>query len=350
MLSFSLHRLCALCLAVCLITSVALNLRATEAPAEGRRALALELSGQWIGSGLCFSPYREGQDPDGAQPTEEQILADLRLIAPTWHLIRLYESSPIAERILALIRREHLPIRVFVGAWVGTNQTPEQQSRNRGQLTRTIQLARDYPDVVTAVIVGNEACVEWSDHRVDALTLLQWVQEVRKAVKQPVTVADDYNFWNKPESKPVAAAVDFITLHAYSLWNGRQIDDAVPWMTSIYDQIAAYHAGIPMIIGETGWATQYDPTRTKPGEEGVLMKGEVSVAAQEKYLRQHYRWLAERHVATFLFEAFDESWKGGGKSTSPAAVEKHWGVFDVNRRPKPSLAAVLREQKNASRE
>ena len=100
---------------------------------------------------------------------------------------------------------------------------------------------------------------------------------------------------------------------------------------------------MPVIIGESGWATSNDPTRNKPGEEGALMKAEVSVAAQENYLRQHYRWINERHVATFLFEAFDESWKGGGDKVPERVAEKHWGVFDTQRKPKPSFQAIQRE-------
>ena len=42
---------------------------------------------------------------------------------------------------------------------------------------------------------------------------------------------------------------------------------------------------------------------------------------------------------TFLFEAFDESWKGGGSDSSPDVAEKHWGVFDEDRQPKASFAA-----------
>lgn len=341
MISVCCRRLLRIFVPVFLGAAVALGASPEGGLPGGRRPLNLELDGRWIGDGICFSPYREGQEPDGKEPGDAEILADLKLVGRHWHLIRQYEASPVAERTLALIRREHLPMRVFVGAWVGTNDTPERQARNRAQLERVIRFAREYEDVVVAVIVGNEACVEWSDHRVDPTTMRGWIQEVRRSVRQPVTSADDYKFWGRPESKPVAEVVDFITLHAYSLWNGRQLDDAIPWMSGIYDQVVAFNPGIPVIIGETGWATQYDPTRKAPGEEGALMKGEVSVAAQETYLRQHYRWMKERHVPMFLFEAFDESWKGGGAKTPPGVVEKHWGVFGVNRQPKPSLEAVL---------
>ena len=34
---------------------------------------------------------------------------------------------------------------------------------------------------------------------------------------------------------------------------------------------------------------------------------------------------------TFVFEAFDEPWKGSPEAMEP---EKHWGLFTVDRKPK----------------
>ncbi len=312
-------------------------------PPGGLRPLNLELDGHWIGNGVAFSPYRHGQSPDGVQPSEAQILSDLKLVSHYWHLIRLYEVSPVAESTLALIDREHLPLRVILGAWIAPGRTPAERDANRAQIDGAIRLARRYRGIVIAINVGNEACVDWSDHRVTPAFLIRCIREVRGAVTQPVTTADDFNFWNKPESRPVAAQCDFVMLHMYALWNGQPLSRAMAWTGSIYDQISAFHAGRPVIIGETGWATCRDATRTGPGQESTLMKAETSVGAQEEYLRQHYAWVRKHRVPTLLFEAFDEAWKGGGAATSPDVAEKHWGVFDEQRRPKASFRAIIRE-------
>ena len=66
------------------------------------------------------------------------------------------------------------------------------------------------------------------------------------------------------------------------------------------------------------------------------------MAAQGEYLRQHYAWVDQTRVPTFLFEAFDEAWKGGGPATSADVAEKHWGVFEENRQPKASFAAFAK--------
>ncbi len=316
---------------------------AKETLPGGRRPFRPELNGRWIGSGVCFSPYRPGQAPDGAAPTDDQVLEDLRLVSRYWQLIRLYDFSSVAEATVRLIARQHLPMRVMVGAWIAPEKDAAGRAANRAQVDGAIRLAKEYPGVVIAVCVGNEAMVDWSDHRCDPALVIGYVREVRRAVAQPVTVADDFNFWNKEASIPVAAVVDFVTMHAYALWNGKQLDEAMAWTGSMYEDIRRRHPGVPVIIGENGWATRCDPTRNQPGQEGALMKGAVSVAAQAEFLRQQYHWVQQHKVVTLLFEAFDEAWKGGGAATGPDVVEKHWGVFDGQRQPKPSFAAFVRE-------
>ena len=309
----------------------------------GRRLLQLELDGRWIGNGVSFSPYRAGQAPGGAVPSEAEILADLQLVGRYWQLIRMYDSTVVAQRTLKVIRDHQLPFRVILGAWINRGRTPAEQAGNQLELTTAARLANEYPGIVAAVAVGNEAGVYWSAHRTDPARLARYAREMRAAIRQPVTCADDYNFWNKEESRAVAAELDFITFHTYALWNGRQLDEAMAWTADRYDEAVRFHAGIPLIIGETGWATSNDPSRKQSGEEGALMKAETSVAAQEQYLRQHFRWVRERKVPTILFEAFDESWKGGGATTPAIVSEKHWGVFDEQRRPKASFEAIIRE-------
>lgn len=104
-----------------------------------------------------------------------------------------------------------------------------------------------------------------------------------------------------------------------------------------YEEISAMHPDKVIAIGETGWATTYNPEKLGPGEQGILIKGQVSIDAQGKYLIRLNQWLNKHRVTTFLFEAFDEPWKGGGEDSEPTEVEKHWGVFYENRKPKESF-------------
>lgn len=52
-------------------------------------------------------------------------------------------------------------------------------------------------------------------------------------------------------------------------------------------------------------------------------------------------WIETNQIVSFLFEAFDEKWKGGDARSSPSAVEKNWGVYNEGRTPKESFADYL---------
>jgi len=302
------------------------------------------LNEQWNGEAVSYGCYREGQAPGVKGPSEEEILEDLKIISQYWHLIRVYGSDDDAARVLKVIREHRLPIRVMLGIWLeNEDNNPEHQQANIRQTLHGIQLARQYKDEVIAVNVGNETQVFWSAHRMNRTDLIRYLRAVRSQISQPVTTADDYNFWNKPESREVAQEVDFIVTHMYPLWNGITLPNALAWTDSIYRFVKDFHSDKMVAIGEIGWATRYNPNKKGPGEQGSLIKGEVSLKAQETFLLQLHGWINKNIVTTFWFEAFDEPWKGGGEQTGPNEIEKNWGLFFENRTPKPSFSGFLRK-------
>jgi exo-beta-1,3-glucanase (GH17 family) len=121
--------------------------------------------------------------------------------------------------------------------------------------------------------------------------------------------------------------VDFLMVHAHPLWNGLRLEDAATWTTAALDSVRAAHPGVPVVLGETGWATR----RHVEGEEARLMRGVTAEPEQRTYLRAMTRWSEDSRTVMFFFEAFDENWKGG---PHPDAVEKHWGVYRADRTAK----------------
>ena len=291
-----------------------------------RRPFAPKVDGQPVLAGISYGPFREGQGPGGAQPTPEQILEDLQILGPRWHMIRFYSSQGPAETILQTIREHKLPIKVMVGAWIAPN-APEA---NAAEVAGLISLANVYQDVVFAVNIGNETQVDWSGHKSSRSELIGYIRTVRAAVRQPVTTADDYNFWNKPVSHEVADEVDFLLLHAYAMWNQQQLDEAVGWTASTVAAIQAEHPDLQVVMGETGWATELNPA----GSEVQYIKAPAGEAEQAVFFPAFTAWAAEAGVPYFYFEAFDEPWKG---SDDPREVEKHWGLYEVDRTPKQAL-------------
>lgn len=296
------------------------------------------LAGEWLGHAISYGPFRDGQEPGKQGPTEEQVLSDLKMIAERWHLIRLYDSSEASELVLKVIRKNNLPIRVLLGVWIAAPDKFDWAVKgNKTQVENAVRLAKEYSDIVVAVNVGNETQVFWSWDKTDPRLLIKAIRAVRGNVAQPVTTADDFNFWNKNESKDIAAEVDFLLVHLYALWNGQQLGSALSWMDENLVAIRALHPGRTIAIGEAGWATTYNATKTGPGEQGGLIKGDVSEKAQKEFYTMLSGWIDSRQVTTFWFEAFDENWKGGGAASGPLEVEKHWGLFTADRKPKLAL-------------
>ncbi|NOT33096.1 MAG: glycosyl hydrolase family 17 [Candidatus Eisenbacteria bacterium] len=276
------------------------------------------------------------------KPSPTQIAEDLRLLARHWRAIRVYGSAELGETILRTIRDERLDLHVMLGAWIAMEETvpdssgaakryPDRRAENRREIEAAVRLAHDYPDIVSSVCVGNETQVTWSDHRCPPEVLLGYLREVRRRTRAPVTTADDFNFWNKPESERVARECDFIVLHAHPLWNGLQLEESIEWIRGVLTNVRTRHPDRTVVLGETGWATQ----RSESGEQAMLMKGRVGEAEQARFYIAFGEWMRGEGVSTYFFEAFDENWKGGDR---PDEVEKHWGLYRADRTPKAAMA------------
>ncbi len=298
---------------------------------------------EWIGNAVSYGCYREGQAPGVKGPSETEILEDLNIISKHWKMIRVYGADDDSERILKVIRENDLPVKMMLGIWI-ENETGDslKKENNIQQALKGIELGNKYSDLISSINVGNETQVYWTGHKVDVDDLVRYIRVVRANTTVPVTTADDYNFWNKEESGKVSEEIDFIVTHMYPLWNGKTLDESLEWMDDVFSQVKKMHPDKDIVLGEIGWATKYNPAKTGPGEEGTLIKGEVSLEAQEKFLIQLHKWAMDNKVVTFLFEAFDEPWKGGGETAGPDEVEKNWGVFYENRSPKESFTNYLK--------
>ncbi len=290
------------------------------------------LDGRWIGNGISYGAYRDGESP-GDLTVKENILEDLQIIARRWNLIRLYGSDRQAQNILEVIKDNRLPIRVMQGVWLDAHKS---EAENTAQVELAIELANRFPEIVVAVNVGNEIFVDWSYHRLEDMDkVIAWIREVRGAIRQPVTVSDDYNFWNKPQAKKIAAEIDFICLHAYAFWNDKTLDIAMDWTESIYRDIQSRHPQHEIAYCETGWPT------SRIYNDGSYEGGRIGKAGESQqatFFEQYDPWVDRNRVISFYFSSFDEKWKGGFDGANPMdKAEKHWGLYFSDRKPKAAL-------------
>ena len=298
---------------------------AGDADRRGTTPTRIDLAKQaWHGYALSYSGYRAGQSPEtGVYPTQEQVLEDLRILARHFQLIRVYSMDRHGQDVLEVIRREKLPLRVMLGVWI--DGRPDHVARNAEQVATAIRLANEYEDVVVAINVGDEALASWSAHKTTEAVLLEHVRTVKHAVGCPVTVADDWAYWREPTAR-LAGVVDFIAMHSYPVWNKHDVDTAMPFTIANYEAVRKAHPGKTIAITQAGW-----PSYTV-GEPFVPGAGDEQ--KQKRYDQELLAWAKTSGVTVFLFEAFDEPWKGEG-------TEGHWGLFTEGRRAKPVMQGLF---------
>ncbi|MBN1782718.1 glycosyl hydrolase [bacterium] len=328
------------------------NIQADPEPApnvpELRQKEADLLAGQSVA--VAYSGFRQGQHPDrgdgAVNPSDEEILEDLIILSETggFRLIRLYDSGENSEAVLRIIRDHHIDIRVMLGIWldaelsnhegcpwltgaISSEILEQNKMKNARQVAQGIRLARTYPGIVAAVNVGNEALVSWTDHLVSVDSVVSYVRQVKQAIGQPVTVAENYVWWAE-NGKSLSGILDFISVHTYPVWEGKDIDGGLTYTLENLKMVRDALPEARMVVSEAGWATVASEFGNRASEEN-----------QAKYVREITQWAAGHHVTVFLFEAFDEDWKGD--PGNPLGAEKHWGLFKLNRQPKKVMAGWM---------
>jgi exo-beta-1,3-glucanase (GH17 family) len=298
------------------------------------------------GKAICYSGFREGQHPGGVYPDYEQVKEDLLLLHNYWRYLRIYDCDQLAETVLDVISKEKLNFKVMLGAyinaemnnfncpWDGGVYAEEQLEKNcfnnQKQIYRLIELGNQYADIVFSLSVGNEACVDWTDHYVPENKILQYVKQVRKMTKQPVTYCENYVPWLFKLDK-VAAETDFISIHTYPVWEYKHIKESLDYSKENYYSVAKKFPNKAVIITEAGWATNSNGRGINPEN--------VNEDYQKIYFEKLMEWTEKENIMTFFFEAFDESWKG---SPEPLEPEKHWGLFKIDRTPKKAVKHLLK--------
>lgn len=289
-------------------------------------------------SAVCYSGFREGQQPGGAYPSYLEVLEDLTILQPHFKHLRLYDCDKHAETVLKVIRQEGLDFKILQGAyieaemnnfgcpWGGGVYSEEQlllnKKSNLEKINRLASWANQYPDIITSLSVGNEACVDWSGNYVPVNKVIDYVGLVKQSAKQPVTFCDNYVPWlNK--LKKLVDMVDFISIHTYPVWEYKHIHEAMEYTVENFEMVANLYPDKPTIITEAGWATNSNGRGIQPDR--------VNEEAQQQYFEELKEWSESQGVLTYFFEAFDEPWKG---SPDPNEPEKHWGLYKVDRTPK----------------
>lgn len=276
--------------------------------------------------GLNFSPYVDyDEDPNrgGNQITDEELEERLETIAPYTEWIRTFGCSEDLKE--AGMFAHAMGLNAAIGAWLGSESTPQGQQENQNQIHCLIDQARG--GHVDIAIVGSEVLLR-RDLSEDLL--IGYINQVKQSLQEtginiPVTYADVYGvLLDHPN---VISAIDLVFANYYPYWEGRKIDYAVAYVHRWHQQVIDAAGGKEVIISETGWPSCGD-------QIGDAMP---SPANANLYFLNFVSWARANNVKYFYFEAFDEGWKARYEGPQGAC----WGIWDQEGNLKPGMQDVL---------
>jgi exo-beta-1,3-glucanase (GH17 family) len=264
---------------------------------------------------LCvsYAPFRGAQTPllTTTHIAPEQIAEDLAQLAKITDCVRTYSIENGLDQVPALAAK--VGLKVIQGIWLGSDKL-----KNNAQIATVVGLTKAYPDVITAVVVGNEVLLRGEMTTSD---LAATIRSVKSQVTVPITYADVWEYWLR--NREIYEAVDFITIHILPYWEDFPIRAkyAAAHVDSIRKRMAVAFPGKEILIGETGWPSEGRmragalPSRTN---QARVVSEILDLAKQEKF-------------RVNLIESYDQPWKRELEGT----VGGYWGLFDsVQRAPK----------------
>ena len=332
---------------------------------------------------ISYGGYR--QKTRDIQPTVEELKEDMKILsALNIKILRTYNVRlPHASNVLKAIselksENPNFEMYVMLGAWIDCKNAwtdkpinhYEESEYNEDEIKRAAALAKQYPDIVKIIAVGNEAMVKWAtSYYVQPNIILKWVnylQDLKKQGDLPkdlwITSSDNFASWGGGSSEyhvedleKLINAVDYISIHTYpmhdthynpvfwgnlekekSLSNIEKINIAMEraksYAISQKDSVASYVKSLglykPIHIGETGWASS---SNGYYGPNGSKATDEYKQAIFYKHMRE---WTNSEKMACFYFEAFDEPWKD---AANQGGSENHFGLFTVDGKAKYAL-------------
>jgi exo-beta-1,3-glucanase (GH17 family)/glycosyltransferase involved in cell wall biosynthesis len=311
---------------------------------------------------VSYSPFHAPPDDPTSRPTEAQIRADLKAIAPYTRAIRLYKSTGGMEQVPAIANEFGLKVTLGINLdytdkkWkLGEPRETREEKRRRNdarnelEITTAIDLARKHRNV-NGIMVGNETIYRgvylsreeiekqgdayqggWTakDGGFEIKDLIKIIQRVKRETegRVPVTTGDIHAAYS--DHPELGFAVDYVAAHVLPYWNSMPADLAVQQAVDVYGQLRQQFKGKRVVIAEFGWPSGgYNRHDAAPGklEQANVIR---SFVARARALGIDYN----------IIEAYDQPWK-----ITEGSVGAYWGLFDTNREPKFAWSGPVSDQ------
>jgi exo-beta-1,3-glucanase (GH17 family) len=255
---------------------------------------------------VSYAPFRDAQTPllETTLIPPEQIAEDLAQLAKISDCVRTYSVDNGLDRVPELAAK--VGLKVIQGIWLGSTRL-----KNLAQISTVVTLTKEYPGVITAVVVGNEVLLRGEMTTAD---LAATIRSVKSQVSVPVTYADVWEYWLR--NREVYEAVDFVTIHILPYWEDFPIRAkyAAAHVNDIRKRMAVALPGKEILIGETGWPS-----------EGRMREGALpSRTNQARVVSEILDLAKQENFRVNLIEAYDQPWKRKLEGT----VGGYWGLID----------------------
>jgi exo-beta-1,3-glucanase (GH17 family) len=259
---------------------------------------------------VSYAPFRGAQTP--LSPTTmiapEQIAQDLAQLVKISDCVRTYSVENGLDQVPAQAAK--VGLKVIQGIWLGSTRL-----KNLAQIATVVALTKQFPEVITSVVVGNEVLLRGEMTTAD---LAATIRSVKAQVTVPVTYADVWEYWLR--NREVYDAVDFVTIHILPYWEDFPIRAkyAAAHVDAIRQRMAVAFPGKEILVGETGWPS-----------EGRMREGALPSRTNQARVVSEILDLAKREgFRVNLIEAYDQPWKRQLEGT----VGGYWGLFDSVKR------------------
>jgi exo-beta-1,3-glucanase (GH17 family) len=255
---------------------------------------------------VSYAPFRDAQTPlvSTTQVPAEQIAQDLAQLAKISNCVRTYSIENGLDRVPELASK--VGLKVMQGIWLGSNRL-----KNLAQISTAVALAKEYPGVITSLVVGNEVLLRGEMTTSD---LAATIRSVKAQVSVPVTYADVWEYWLR--NREIYDAVDFVTIHILPYWEDFPIRAkyAAAHVDAIRKRMAVAFPAKEILIGETGW-----PSAGRMRDAAL-----PSRTNQARVVSEILELAKNENFRVNLIEAYDQPWKRQLEGT----VGGYWGLFD----------------------
>lgn len=307
--------------------------------------------------GITYSPFGTTQFCLGL----DQVQRDLDMIKRLTKRIRTYSVSacPDSTRLILQYARNN-GMKVALGSFMS-----KDLNLNNAEVASQIAFTKEFSDVVTDVIVGNEAVFS---EQINVDQACGYVNQVRAGIRSnsqaPVGTAEVWPVIESNVGKQLVACQDKVYYNQQPFWEGFFVDcprnteyacaDAPVYTFLKLEGLEKFY-GKEFVLAETGWPTKGEPCCDGQRPNAIGGFNARPTPANAAYFAQVVVAEARQRNRPYYFHTFEDGdWKRvfspcrectglgdfNGQSCQARGgceVDYNFGLFTSNRQPKPEF-------------